>query len=55
MKNIIRRAIVDKEFRQELVRDPAGTMKALGIELPDAKIQEVFFQDTSAMQGGYRP
>ena len=55
MKDVIKRAIADKEFRQKFVKDPAGTMKAAGIELPVAKISEVVFQDTSAMQGGYRP
>jgi hypothetical protein len=44
---LLDRALADPDFRQELARDPAATVKAAGLTLSDAE-----FQALRGMLGG---
>ena len=56
--NLIKAAILDKELRDKLVKEPFQTCKDCGIftqGLTFALSGVTAFSDSSMMQGGYRP
>ena len=58
IRNIIKSAILDKELRDNLVKQPLQTCKDCGIlnQIMSLGFGHIdFFSDSSIMQGGYRP
>jgi hypothetical protein len=56
--NLIKAAILDKELRGKLVKEPLQTCKDCGIFAQGLSItlcNVTAFSDLSIMQGGYRP